>query len=202
MNNEYLKKGRTNQKLETREKILSSAQNFMNNGKRFTLEDVAKMAGVSRATVYRYYSNIDVLSAEAGLNIKTKSPDSIYKSLQDLDIKDQLLGMQEYYNKLAIEHEAAFRNYLSIILSSDSQQNKRGARRTRTLQMALEETNLSKEEITNLRNLFTVLMGIEPLIVTKDVCGLNNNQSMDLLKWGMELILKGITLEKRDRPLR
>ena len=35
-------------------------------------------------------------------------------------------------------------------------------------------------------------MGMEPFIVTKDVCGLNNSDSSELLKWGVKLILKGL----------
>ena len=197
MKNEYLKEGRVNQKLETREKILSSTQELMNYGEKFTLEEVAEKAGVSRATIYRYYSNIDILSAEAGIDINTKNPKTIYENLQGLEMKDKLMGVQEYYNNLALDNENAFRNYLSIVLTSDSQQDKRGARRTKTLKMVLDEANLTKKETEDLQNLFTVLMGIEPIIVTKDVCGLNNEQSKKLLKWGMELLLKGISIENR-----
>ena len=196
MNNEYLKKGRVKQKQETREKILSSTLELMNYGKKFSLEDVAEKAGVSRATIYRYYSNIDILSAEAGIDINTKSPKAIYENLQGIEIKDKLMGVQEYYNNLALDNENAFRNYLSIILASDSQHSKRGARRIKTLKMVLDESNLTKKEIKNIQNLFTVIMGIEPLIVTKDVCGLNNEQSKKLLKWGMELLLKGISIDQ------
>ncbi len=197
MKDEYLKKGRVKQKQETREKILSCTQELMNYGKKFTLEEVAKKAGVSRATIYRYYSNIEILSAEAGIDIKTKSPKTIYEGLQGLEIKDKILAVQEYYNDLAIDNENAFRNYLSIVLTSDSQLHKRGARRTKTLKMVLDETNLTKKERENLQNLLTVLMGIESLIVTKDVCGLNNEQSKKLLKWGMEVLLKGISIALR-----
>jgi len=197
MNNGYLKKGRIKQKQETREKILSCAQELMNSGKKFTLEEVAEKAKVSRATIYRYYSNVEILYAEAGIDINTKSPKTIYEDLRGLELKDKILGIQEYYNNLALDNENAFRNYLSIVLTSDSQHNKRGARRTKTLKMVLDETSLTKKEIKNLQNLFTVLMGIESLIVTKDVCGLNNEQSKKILKWGMELLLKGISFEQR-----
>ena len=197
MKNTYLEKGRVKQKQETREKILSSTQELMNHNIKFTLEDVAEKAGISRATIYRYYSSIDILAAEAGIDINTESPEAIYKNLQGLKIKDQILGIQEYYNNLALDNENAFRNYLSIVLTSESQSNKRGARRNKTLKRALEETNLTKKEIKNLQNLFTVLMGIEPIIVTKDVCGLNNDQSKELLRWGMELLLKGISIEQK-----
>lgn len=195
MKKEYLQKGRVNQKLKTREKILSSAQELLSTGKKFTLEEVAEKAGVSRATIYRYYSNVDVLSAEAGIDINTLSPEAIFENLKGLKTSDKILGVQAYYNNLTMDHESAFRNYLSIILGADSK-NKRGARRTKTLKLVLDELNLTKQQANDLTNLFTVLMGIEPLIVTKDVCGLDNQQSKKLLRWGMQLLLKGIAIDQ------
>ena len=41
-------------------------------------------------------------------------------------------------------------------------------------------------------------MGIEPLIVTKDVVGLNNKQSMEIMKCGVQLILKGYFASKKE----
>lgn len=193
MSDPYLEQGRTNQKLETREKILSAAQAYMHEGKKHTLEDVAKRAGVSRATIYRYYSNIDVLSLEAGLDIKTKSSQAIYESLQGLDLKEQLLAVQDYYNDLALDNENAFRNYLGVVSTPDMKPGKRGARRKKTLELILKDSGLPKETADKLQDLLTVLMGLEPIIVTKDVCGLDNTQSKDLLRWGLELILKGVS---------
>ena len=69
-----LNSGRVSQKLETRNKILSSAQHYLNKGLEFNLEDIAEKTGISRATVYRYFSNIDILAAEAGLALSTESP--------------------------------------------------------------------------------------------------------------------------------
>ncbi|MEX0361849.1 MAG: TetR/AcrR family transcriptional regulator, partial [Allomuricauda sp.] len=62
MNKDYIQTGRTNQKLETRDKILKSAQYFLKKGKAFNLENVAQKSGVSRATIYRYYSNVEILT--------------------------------------------------------------------------------------------------------------------------------------------
>jgi AcrR family transcriptional regulator len=196
MKKEYLKTGRTHQKTATRDRILSGAQEYINSGKSFTLEEIAESAGLSRATVYRYFSNADTLAAEAGLNINTKSPELIYEDLKQLSLADKLLGVQDYYNKLALDHEKGFRNYLSILLSTDSQPGKRGARRVRTLQLVLENSQLSEKEKRNLRNLLTILMGIEPVIVAKDVCGLNSSQTKELLQWGMQLILNGTSIGK------
>lgn len=196
MNEDYVKKGRTNQKLETRGKILLSAQHYLNKGLEFNLEDIAKKTGISRATIYRYFSNADVLAAEAALDISTKSPESICESLHGKDLVEKFLGIQEYYNSLAVNHEKLFRKYISTFLDSSTSTPKRGARRKITLQMVLEKTNYSNKEKKDLSNLLTILMGIEPLIVTKDVCGLNNSESLELLKWGMELMLRGLNSPK------
>lgn len=191
MKEAYIASGRVNQKLETRAKILTSAQYFINKGLEFTLEDVAKKSGISRATIYRYYSKIDILVNEAGLDLKTKSPEEIIDHLKEKSIDEVIYGIQEYFNILAIDHESAFRKYLSSVLASNTLEMKRGARRKRTLQLAFEGASINVKDKEKLVSLLTILMGIEPLIVSKDVSGLNNEQSMEIMKWGVQLILKG-----------
>ncbi|TWO32287.1 TetR/AcrR family transcriptional regulator [Seonamhaeicola sediminis] len=192
MNKKYIDTGRTNQKLETRKIILKTAQTFLNKGLDFNLEDIAKEAGISRATVYRYFSNIDILTAEAGLDISTKEPNNIYENLQGDDLEKKVLEIQYYYNRLALDHEQLFRKYISTVLDSNTSTPKRGARRKKTLELVLEDSNFSKEEKQKLSNLLTILMGIEPLIIAKDVCGLNNNEFIDIMEWGMKLLFKGL----------
>jgi len=197
MSKNYVNTGRTNQKLETRSKILVSAQYFLNNGLEFNLEDIAKRTGISRATVYRYFPNVDILAAEAGLDVSTKSPQTIFENLKGKNMEDKVLEIQDYFNTLAIDHEKLFRKYLSSVLGLNTSTPKRGARRKKTLQLLFEETNFTNKEKENLTNLFTLLMGIEPLVVTKDVCGLNNRESVELMKWGMKLLFKGLIASKK-----
>ena len=194
MNKPYLETGRIHQKQKTRNKILSSAKKYLIKGQDFTLEDIAKNATLSRATIYRYYSNVEVLSREAGLDLHTKSPESIVEPLLHKDTDEILMGIQDYFNFLAMENEAAFRKYLSVVVASNAKENIRGARRIKTLQLALQKNDfdLSQSEYDKLIVVATVLMGIEALIVTKDVCRLNNQRSSEVLQWGLEMILKGL----------
>lgn len=196
MSEKYLKTGRTKQKLGTRNLILKTAQKFLNEGSDFNLEDIAKEAGISRATVYRYFSNIDILAAEAGLDIKTKHPTEIYEDVLGKDLEKQILDIQQYYNTLAIDHEKLFRKYISTVLDANTSTPKRGARRKKTLELVLEDSTFSKEEKQKLSNLFTILMGIEPLIVCKDVCGLTNKETIDIMAWGTNLLFKGLNNSK------
>ena len=191
MKGKYLGTGRKVQKLKTRDRILQSAQILLGSKKVITLEDVAKQANISRATIYRYYSNIDILTAEAVLDLNTKSSEEIIEEVKDLDLKEAIIAIQEYYNNLTIDHEAGFRKYMSVVLNADQSKKIRGARRKKTLVMLFNarEINLNAVEVERLANFATVLMGIEPFVTTKDVCHLNNKQSKEVLKWGLEKIL-------------
>ena len=194
MKNEYLSKGRTGQKQKTRDKILGAAHRLQQEGGEFSLEKVAELAGVSRATIYRYYSDKDVLSAEAVLDMRTLSPDQILADLEVSTLEEAFLGVQQYYNKLSIDHERPFRRYLSVILDENNQVSVRGARRVRTLTRALEQhqERLSEEDKRNLITISTLMMGIEALIVTRDVCQLDPQEAREALAWGMKTLFKGV----------
>ena len=191
MNDNYITSGRIRQKLETRNRILKHAQVLMAKGTVFNLEDVAMESGMSRATVYRYFSSIDVLMAEAGLYIKTRNPEEILKSLSDKSSRERILGIQKYYNRLSLDNEEAFRKYLGIVLSQKPKKFKRGARRVKTLEMALKSNNsgIDEEDLTMLIRSATVLMGIEAMIVTRDVCGLSKQESTKTLRWALDKII-------------
>lgn len=195
MKEKYIQTGRTNQKLETRDKILKAAQHFLRQGKTFSLEDVAKKTGVSRATIYRYYSNVEILTTEASLDITTLSPEEILQHLEGKSLEEKVLGIQEYFNTLSLDNEHTFRRYLSAVLVPKSIEAKRGARRVKALQLAMKNENIPAKQKKDLIHLLTLFMGIEPLIVTKDVANLDDLESKNLLKWGIELMLKGYGID-------
>ena len=195
--NEYLKTGRTGQKEKTREKILRAAHQLQQNKGGFSLEKVAQLAGISRATIYRYYSNKDVLSAEAVLHMRTLTPDQILADLNDVPLEEAFMEVQRYYNELATNNERPFRRYLSVLLNEDNQVSVRGARRVRTLSQVLKDrpTAISQGTQEKLVYMATLMMGIEALIVTRDVCQLDAKSSDEVLRWGMKTLLKGVYCE-------
>ena len=58
--------------------------------------------------------------------------------------------------------------------------------------------NFSKEEQIKLTQVVTVLSGVEALIVNKDVNGIENEESNELLGWAVRMILKGMQHKKAD----
>lgn len=200
MKNKYIHSGRIQQKLKTRGKILSTTQHLLSMRNTFTLEDIAKKAQISRATIYRYYSNIDTLTMEASLDIRTKSPEALFQELKGLDLTKIFKKTQEYFNRLAINNEQSFRKFLSLVLLDKSIEQKRGARRTQTLLLALKNNTkkFDKEQLENLCNVATLFMGIESMVVMKDVCGLNDEKALKTLSWGFDIFLKGVFDELSD----
>ena len=202
MNKSEITKGRAKQKLQTRSVILIAAKELMQKKERITLEDVAKKANISRATMYRYFSNIDLLFTEASLDIHHKSPDQISEDVKSMDFADRIFYIQKHFNQTAMKNEIGFRRYLSAVLSESivSKKQLRGARRMKSLNKVLEpyKEKFSKDTIKKLISVSSVLMGIDSIIVCKDICKLNNNETENTLKWAIEMILKGIEQENHS----
>jgi hypothetical protein len=57
---------------------------------------------------------------------------------------------------------------------------------------------LPKDTFKKLVASASVLMGIDALIVCKDICGLTNEEMDDTLQWALKIILRGILKDKAD----
>jgi AcrR family transcriptional regulator len=197
MNKLSLESGRINQKAKTRSIILEAAKEMMQNEKLITLEDVAEKANISRATIYRYYANIDLLITEASLDIHHKSPDDFLEEVKKMPFEDRIFYIQKHYNQLAQKHEIVFRRYLSAVLSASITSTKklRGARRVKSLKNVLEpyKNDMNSGTFKKLITVSSILMGIDSLIICKDICDLNNEETNETLEWALKMILKGIS---------
>lgn len=196
-----LDKGRVRQKLQTRTEILAAARQLMNKDADFTLEEVAEKAGISRATIYRYFSDLNLLCAEAALDIYHKSQEQLMSDVKDKSFSDRIFYVQQYYNQLAQQHETAFRRYLSVVLQESVKPGRkklRGARRVKTLTSVLKpyKKQLDPATYDNLIALSSILMGIDPLVAAKDVCGLQNAEADRVLRWGLEMVLRALDREQ------
>jgi len=193
-----LQKGRVNQKKKTRLRILSAAKSLMSEKKKISLEEVALKAKVARATIYRYFPNIDLLFTEASLDIHFLSPEELFEEVKGMSLDQRLIYIQNYYNTMAQKHELIFRRYLSatLIEAMESDKKIRGARRVKAMSLALESSKkkLSKNDLDHLKNVSTILMGIESIIVAKDVCRLSDKKTNETLNWALEMILKGMQI--------
>ena len=111
-------------------------------------------------------------------------------------MEETVHALQHHYNTISQEHELVFRRYLSVTLKESiiSKKKLRGARRVEALKLALKpfEGLLSKEDHKRLIHISTLLMGIDALLVCKDVCELSDEDANKLLEWALDLILAGV----------
>lgn len=194
--------GRVRQKINTRTKIINAARRLMKTSKDLSLEDVAKEADISRATIYRYFPSLEMLYSESEIRLHYKSSEKLVDESKGLIPSERIRHIQRYYNEFGIKNENAYRRHLSVVML-EALKNKgklRGARRVEVLKQALEplREQMGQESWTNLINSSALLMGFDALVICKDVCGLDNQASQRLLEWTLDRIL--LSFPELSRP--
>ena len=198
MKDRHIASGRKKQKQNTRDKILEALRELLEKKETLTMENVAEKAGISRATIYRYYTNIDSISMDLILQLDVPKPDSFFGNDKETSENDTLLNIQKAYLDFSLRNEQTSRKFLAAVLASSNPQMRRGKNRINTLREYFKstKTDLSEEEKEKLIHLSVLLMGIESIITAKDVCELDNETTFETLSWGLQMILKGCGLDK------
>jgi AcrR family transcriptional regulator len=177
---------RLSQKLRTREALLAAARGLAGAGTVPTLAEVADEARVSRATAYRYFPTQESLLVELPLDVAAPTPRSLFGHPgAPSDPEERAALVQNALYDLARDHETEFRLFLRNALlqhtgkAAEAADPFRGARRTGLLDAALEPLagELTTEEIEDLRVELSMLMGVESMVVLRDVLLLDHEQA-------------------------
>jgi len=184
---------RANQKQRTRAAIVDAAIALIARGARPTVAEAAAEAKVSRATAYRYFPTQDLLLIEAAASGPVKAIETLLARQEGEDARGDFLALQSELNTVMLREEGAMRMalraYLDAWFASDSKGEPaievREGRRMRwiaaTLAPALQP--LPAQQARLLRAGLALTMGIEPLIVMKDVCRLSDADAREVLRW-------------------
>jgi AcrR family transcriptional regulator len=197
---EHESHGRVLQKRRTRQALLEAANRLRARGTVPTIEDVAAEAQVSRATVYRYYTAVDSLVADALFQA-----DMPVQDLFDANMTapvDRALAVERYVNDLLSADEIGLhlivRNFVDNWLNSDpSDRTPRPGRRLPLLDSALApfRTRLGARRLRCLRNALTLTIGTEALIAMRDVCLLSKGEARETLRWAVAALVHQAFLE-------
>lgn len=140
---------------------------------------------VSRATAYRYFPTQEALLVELPLDVAAPTVGSLFGDDAPSDPEDRAALVQNALYDLTREHEAEFRLFLRSSLlrtlgDTDGRRDPfRGARRLDLIDEALEPLadELPVEEIERLRTALSMLVGVESVIVLRDVLGLDHDKA-------------------------
>ena len=194
MSQASLSTGRINQKLRTRRALLNAAAELMQSQGNFTLEEVAEHASISRATAYRYFSDVNALKLAASLP-KTKSPEELVAGLDD--VVDRVIAVHDYLFDISQENEALFRAFLGAVMAETSTLTEtknltmRGARRLPMVELALLpiKDKVSQAEYAMLICSLSTMVGFESYAVLNDVCKLDTSEARKSMHYAIRLML-------------
>jgi AcrR family transcriptional regulator len=160
----------------------------------------AERAGVSRATAYRYFPTQEALQVElADVSPRVTSVEEAIANLSTRDVEGRLLTLLDTLAPITLAEEEHFRRALHVYQDTwlrsrrnggDNPPAVREGRRIRWLDAVLEPLELPDDRKRRLRSALALTLGIDSLVVMKDVCGLDDEEALDVLRWTAERLLR------------
>jgi AcrR family transcriptional regulator len=206
----YLGVGRVNQKLRTRDSLVSVAADYIRKGQTISVAEVADAARVSRTTAYRYFPTSELLSVQATLVAAstieaTQIMDNIARgSGTPAEKLDAVIVASD---AMTHAHEAAYRSLVRHTVETGHKSDKglprrRGFRRF-WLQAALADikTDLGLARFDQLTAALCLLCGIEPFIVLRDICMLKPDAALEVKRWVAQQLLRSAESEAQSAKL-
>jgi AcrR family transcriptional regulator len=184
-----IRKGRESQKNRTRKALVAAAGALMRAGRHTTVTDVAEAAGISRATAYRYFPTQEMLLAEVAL---FASGGPLFPAVAASAPVPQAVGhLVRRVGAWAYANEQPLRTILRLSLDPTTGVRRPG-HRIEWIADALGpvKNKIDPETYSKLSNALTLMLGIDPVVVMKDIAGASREQALDALEWSARTLVE------------
>ena len=189
---------RINQSRRTRKDLLAATVRLLKKGRRPGIEEIAEEALVSRATVYRYFPNVEALYAEAPVDSAVPDPQTLFEGDDSRDPLDRLLRAERAMHDSAYQNESSLRIMMASSLvrgqgETDAKEIPlRQNRRTPLIQAALDPVRdqLDKQTYENLCAAMALIFGTESMIVFRDVLQLDEADARRVKGWALTALVR------------
>lgn len=196
--------GRVNQKRRTRRAIIEAASNLVRGGRQPSVAQAAEAALVSKATAYRYFPTQQSLLMEVGFEAMHPSAQAILEGAPGNDPLTRFETVLRAVHSYLTSEEALFRTMIKVSqerwLESAARNEQdpivREGRRLEHIDAVIDplRNELDRQALNRLRCGLALVLGIEPMAILKDVCGLDSAETIDVLQWvGRTLIAASTT---------
>ena len=199
----------SNVRRRTRGAMIEAVTQLVHEGASPSVTEVADAAGVSRATAYRYFPTQESLLAEV---IVPDLEAALAAETLPEDLENRFEAAFATLWSSNITHEAAYRTMLrrglerppgeSIERGEPEEAGSiRAGRRVRWIKNALEPARerMDEESFERLVAAMCLCVGIESVVVLRDVCGLNAKEAEEVARWAAFTLLRG-SLRESERP--
>ena len=208
---------RVQQKGRTRRALLEAAVQLVTSGAQPTVAEVADAAEVSRRTAYRYFPTQEQMLVEASLEgvrgIMAQAIEGSDGARADIEnVEARLDRAVKALQQSAVENELLLRTMIRLTISAppsaDSADNppvrKRGYRRIEWIALALApvKKKLGKRRYERLVSALAMCMGIEALIVLRDLRGLRASEAEEVSRWAAQALLRASLEDAKVRKKR
>ena len=184
--------------------MIEAATQLVHKGTSPSVTEVADAAGVSRATAYRYFPTQESLLAEV---IVPDMEAALTTEALPEDLESRFGAAFATIWSSCLEHEAAYRTMLkrglerppgeSVQREEEKKKEEeagsiRAGRRVRWLRNALAPARerMDEESSERLVSVVCLCVGIESVVVLRDVCGLEAKEAEEVARWAAFTLLK------------
>ena len=176
-----------------------AARELLRTGRPLTVPAAAELAGVSRATAYRYFPTNDAVVLHATMSLADdplEDPDwAMSPAASSHEVDARAADLVRATAAWAFEHETELRTMLHLSLEPGTEHAKRRrelTNRGRWIAALLDElpSDVPRDARDRLAAALVSLFGSDAIVWTTDMAGLSPDQATDLLAWMAQVLVK------------
>ena len=192
---------RSAQKRRTRRAILAAAVELMQRGETPTASRVAELAEVSRRTVYLYFPTQEQLLTEAAMEGVRAEVERALELADTDDVWSRLDTLVDASLQSCLDSEVQLRTMIRLAVeqrlaeargSPPREAPLRGGRRVEWIETALAPVRerLGEARFERLVSALALVVGIEALLVLRDIRGLDRAEMVAVSRWAARALLR------------
>jgi AcrR family transcriptional regulator len=195
-NSQTLPPSNDDARARTQRKLLASAMQLVRRGRTPSVAEVALTAGVSRATAYRYFPNrstvIAAVVAESLGPVRSYVPRASDGRQRVRELFSQTFPRFKEFEphmraalQLSLEHES-----LERVGLLEEERYRRGFRRGLLKRAATPlRDKLGRRRYDQLLKALSIVYGIEPYVVLKDIWGSRDREVEEIARWMVDALI-------------